>query len=247
MISDLCDRGECETCFEDELDACGHECHPTDCPAVESTGDGRAQDPAAEHLPPVARRADRSASPGLSGGPAVPIAPHGTAGGKTPARTGTASGTVRAGTRSSAEPDEGGRGGGSRPGRGEPAFLPPRPGQDALSPGQMAIARAMSEAGLEKVQELCEGFGILRFHNPDSRRVREKGLPDDILIGARGVLWRELKNMKRKLTPEQEKVGEQLTAHGQDWAVWRPTDLLSRRIEFELRAISGLRVAGGVA
>jgi hypothetical protein len=124
----------------------------------------------------------------------------------------------------------------------------PREANGALSAGQMAIARAMSEAGLEEqVQELCEGFGILRFHNPDSRRVREKGLPDDILIGARGVLWRELKNMKRKLTPEQEKVGEQLAEHGQDWSVWRPPDLLSRRIEHELRAISGLRIAGGTA
>ena len=118
----------------------------------------------------------------------------------------------------------------------------------ALSAGQMAIARAMSEGELEeKVLDLCKGLGVLRFHNPDSRKVREKGLPDDILIGARGVLWRELKNMKRDLTPEQEKVGADLLKHGQDWAVWRPCDLLSRRIERELRAISGLRIKAGAA
>jgi hypothetical protein len=197
---------------------------------------------------PSTAAAPASAPPRSAAGPSTPARTHPRAGvDPSPSRPGRSRG-AGAGRSSSMEADGAVPGGGSRPGRGEPAFLPPRPGQGALSPGQMAIARAMSEADLEeKVQELCEGFGILRFHNPDSRRVREKGLPDDILIGARGVLWRELKNMKRKLTPEQEKVGEQLTAHGQDWAVWRPTDLLSRRIEFELRAISGLRVAGGAA
>ena len=109
--------------------------------------------------------------------------------------------------------------------------------------GSNPIAAAMSEGELEEqVQALCTDLGILRFHNPDSRRM-ERGLPDDILIGPRGVLWRELKNMRRKLTPEQEKVGEQLTAHGQDWAVWRPCDLLSQRIRHELMAISAVRVA----
>ena len=106
----------------------------------------------------------------------------------------------------------------------------------------------MSEDELEEqVLELCKDLGILRFHNPDSRRVKERGLPDDILIGPRGVLWRELKNMRRKLTTEQEQVGEDLLRNGQDWACWRPCDLLSRRIERELRAISGLRIAGGAA
>jgi len=89
MISDLCDRGACETCFEDELDACSHECHdPTDCLAgigritteQPSTGGARqAADPATGSSP-VSRRAVRAAVPD---GPAVPGSPSGTAGGTT--------------------------------------------------------------------------------------------------------------------------------------------------------------------
>jgi hypothetical protein len=102
----------------------------------------------------------------------------------------------------------------------------------------------MSEGELEEfVLEACKDLGILRFHNPDSRRVRERGLPDDILIGPRGVLWRELKNMTRKLTPEQEQVGRDLLENGQDWAVWRPADRLSGRIVRELRAIARIGAA----
>ena len=56
---------------------------PIDCPAVESTGDGRAQDPAASAPSPVVRR--RAARASVPGRPAVSGAPHGTAGGRTSA------------------------------------------------------------------------------------------------------------------------------------------------------------------
>ena len=112
--------------------------------------------------------------------------------------------------------------------------------------GSSKIAAAMSEADLEEgVRALCKDLGILRFHVRDSRGMN-RGLPDDILIGARGVLWRECKSQKGRLTPEQRLTGEALTALGQDFAVWRPSDLLSWRIARELVELSGreLSMAG---
>ncbi len=133
-----------------------------------------------------------------------------------------------------------------------PAFTPTRQAEGASDPageapsassassaGLKAIAAAMSEGELEEqVRALCADLHILRFHNPDSRKVRQRGLPDDILIGPCGVLWRELKDMRRKLTPEQVQVGADLLRNGCDWAVWRPDSLLSGRIQAELRAIT---------
>lgn len=109
----------------------------------------------------------------------------------------------------------------------------------------MAIAAAMSEGELEEqIRTLCLDLGILRFHVPDSRGMTH-GFPDDVLIGKRGVLWRECKDQKKKATPEQRQVGTALVGLGQDYALWRPADLVSGRIARELAAVSGLRLAGG--
>ena len=109
-----------------------------------------------------------------------------------------------------------------------------------------AIAAAMSEAELEEgIRSLCKDLGILRFHVRDSRGMN-RGLPDDILIGTRGVLWRECKTQRGRITPEQRACGEALKALGQDFAVWRPSHLLSWQIAQELVNISGhpLAMAG---
>ena len=96
----------------------------------------------------------------------------------------------------------------------------------------------MTEAELEEnVRQLCEELGILRFHVP--RRATwgmTRGLPDDILIGRRGLLWRELK-VSTSLSPEQRQVGYLLQAAGQNWAVWHPGHWHSGHIKTELEAI----------
>jgi hypothetical protein len=61
------------------------------------------------------------------------------------------------------------------------------------------------------------------------------------------VLFRELKTQRGRVTAEQREWLHALLAAGQDAGVWRPEDLLSGRIQRELTAISGLRVAGGAA
>lgn len=67
-----------------------------------------------------------------------------------------------------------------------------------------------------------------------------KGYPDVTIVGAGGVLFRELKAAKGYLKPEQKKWLSALEEAGADAGVWKPADLQSGRIEAELRA---LRVA----
>ena len=104
-------------------------------------------------------------------------------------------------------------------------------------------AAAMTEAELEEqVRDACRKLGVIRIHIYHARGTTP-GVPDDILIGPRGVLWRELKTMTGKVSPAQRAMGEALLAAGQDFDTWRPVDWFSGRIKSELTAISGLRVA----
>jgi hypothetical protein len=106
------------------------------------------------------------------------------------------------------------------------------------------LAAKMTEAELEEhIRALCKDLGLLRFHVRDSRGTNA-GLPDDVIIGPGGVLWRECKTQKGRLTPAQWAAANALNLAGQDWDTWRPEDLLSGRIAKELTAISRL---GGAA
>lgn len=103
----------------------------------------------------------------------------------------------------------------------------------------------MSEAELEEqIRDACKKLGVLRFHVRFSLGTTA-GLPDDILIGPGGILWRECKKETGKPTPAQQKTGEALLAAGQDWAVWRPSDWLSGRIARELAAVARRMPQGG--
>lgn len=104
--------------------------------------------------------------------------------------------------------------------------------------GRGIFAAAMTEAELEEnIRDACKKLGILRFHVRISKGTTA-GLPDDILIGPRGILWRECKNATYKPTPAQVSTGEALTAAGQDFGLWRPADWYSGRIVRELQGIS---------
>ena len=103
------------------------------------------------------------------------------------------------------------------------------------------LAAAMSEAELEEhVRAICNDLGVLRIHVYNSRGTTP-GVPDDILVGPRGILWRELKTAKGKVTPAQLAMGKALQSAGQDWAVWRPADWLNGTVAAELAALAGLR------
>ena len=101
-------------------------------------------------------------------------------------------------------------------------------------------AAAMTETELEEqVRDACRKLGVIRIHIYHTRGTTA-GVPDDVLIGPRGVLWRELKTMAGRMSPAQRAMGEALLAAGQNWALWRPDDWFSGRIKLELMAVAGL-------
>lgn len=97
-------------------------------------------------------------------------------------------------------------------------------------------ARNMSEPALQaRVRAICKALGLLVYHTHNSQR-SDKGWPDLVIAGS-GFLFRELKTEIGKVEPEQATWIEGLNAAGGNARVWRPTDLLSGRIERELTAI----------
>ena len=101
-------------------------------------------------------------------------------------------------------------------------------------------AGAMTEAKLqESVRQYCAELGLFHLHILNSKGC-EPGWPDSVIIGRR-VLFRELKSEFGRLTPEQTKVGYLLQAAGQNWKVWRPSDLLSGLVSAELTEVAGIQ------
>ena len=191
--------------------------------------------PAATDGTPVRRSRAALVTPG---GSASPSPPTGEADGKTSPPAAPAPGGM-AGTPDTCITA-------SRARKSPAAGTPKAPGRGiGASPVSLSglHAAAMTEVELEEqVRDACKKLGVLRIHIYHARGTTP-GVPDDILIGPRGVLWRELKTMTGHVSPAQRAMGEALLAAGQDWALWRPVDWFSGRIKSELTAISGLRVA----
>jgi hypothetical protein len=97
---------------------------------------------------------------------------------------------------------------------------------------------AMPERDLENhVRAICKSLGVVYIHHGRSVQVI-KGELDDLLIGPRGILFRELKKTTGTVTAEQAAMIAVLREAGADVAVWRPADLLSERIAYEIAAIA---------
>lgn len=86
------------------------------------------------------------------------------------------------------------------------------------------------------VMDLAAMLGLRVWHDNDSRR-NKAGLPDLIIVGRRGVLWRELKSAKGRVRPEQQAWLSELVAAGQDARVWRPAHLSDGTVLAELRGV----------
>lgn len=105
-----------------------------------------------------------------------------------------------------------------------------------LNPWQATEATRMTEDQLlTAVRQRIRTLGLWAYHTHRSDR-SEKGFPDLEIIGTR-ILHRELKTETGKLTPDQLKVLARLAAAGADADVWRPTDLMTGRVDRELTAI----------
>lgn len=99
------------------------------------------------------------------------------------------------------------------------------------------VTAVVSEADLQgAVTDLCTWYGLRWWHDADPRR-NKAGLPDLIIVGLKGVLWRELKTDTGRMRPAQAGWAIALDAAGADIAVWRPIDWHSGRIRTELEAI----------
>lgn len=100
----------------------------------------------------------------------------------------------------------------------------------------------MRERELEEhVREYCTDLDIIYVHHGRSVQV-VKGWVDDVLIGHRGVLFRELKTEDGTVSEAQGAVIGRLAMNGLDVQVWRPSDLDSGRIVAELCSISRLNI-----
>lgn len=102
---------------------------------------------------------------------------------------------------------------------------------------------AMSEGELlANIRGLAAFTNWLIYHTHDSRR-SEPGFPDTVLVSSRQrrVIFAELKDAKRKTTPEQDDWLAALAAAGMETAVWRPQQWRDGTIE---RALKGERLGG---
>lgn len=87
------------------------------------------------------------------------------------------------------------------------------------------FGRMKEEVFQGHVIRLARALGWDYYHTRDSRR-SQPGYPDlHLWHPVHGQLFRELKTMRGRLSPDQVKVVASLTAAGADVAVWRPADL----------------------
>ena len=87
------------------------------------------------------------------------------------------------------------------------------------------------------VREACTFHKVLVYHTHRSDR-SDPGYPDLTIVGAKGVLFRELKTATGKVSEDQVEWIDRLTRCGADADVWRPADM--QRIHRELRALGQL-------
>jgi hypothetical protein len=93
-----------------------------------------------------------------------------------------------------------------------------------------------SEAVFQRtVLDLAKHLGLLVYH-PHITIRDEAGFPDLVIVGTRGLLFRELKTEKGRVRPEQNEWIGRLARSGADVAVWRPSQW-PHDIHAELKAI----------
>jgi hypothetical protein len=119
----------------------------------------------------------------------------------------------------------------------------PEPGQP---PGRPSIWQMTEAQLLAEITGRCDQFGISWVHidTPHHNKQRQNlvGFPDLFLCGPDSVAFRELKRegpLRGRLRPEQTDWKYRLRAAGQNWDIWRPSDLDSGRIDQELEALGG--------
>lgn len=102
-----------------------------------------------------------------------------------------------------------------------------------------AAIKAMPEAELEQnVADTCRHLRLRRYHTHRAQH-SPSGFPDDVILGPRRMMWRELKRESGKPTAEQVEWMDHLRRLGHDVDIWRPSDWFSGRIVRELQELAG--------
>ena len=88
------------------------------------------------------------------------------------------------------------------------------------------------------VAEWAERYGVLVHHCGDSRRCTgDRGLPDVILAGPRGLLFVELKSSMHGLTEGQRTWHWMLKAAGAQVVTWLPSHFRNGQAEAVVRSL----------
>lgn len=95
-----------------------------------------------------------------------------------------------------------------------------------------------------RVRQMVSERQLWSFCMYDFRRRLGPGWPDWVILGAGGVLFRELKGRNGVVSREQRIVGQLLKCHGHDWAIWTPAQLGDGTIARELDALTTQPLAG---
>lgn len=98
----------------------------------------------------------------------------------------------------------------------------------------------MAEQGIDAIEAVLAEYPALQWHRcPDGRGCHgSPGIPDFVIAGARGVLYREVKPHAGE-HPRGGQVAWKyaLLAVGADWGVWIPADVDSGRVRRELEQL----------
>jgi len=125
------------------------------------------------------------------------------------------------------------------------AALPrPEPPQNRACHSSRHTAQASREGVTGKaVPVSCALIADLDLwgYHPRNSKGSEPGWPDWCILGAGGILFRELKSEHGSLTPEQRAVGARITRAGGNWAIWRPRDLLHGTIARQLTNLAAIQ------
>jgi hypothetical protein len=105
---------------------------------------------------------------------------------------------------------------------------------------------------LQEVVARAGRAGVKALHIDTPFRNRRScgliGMPDLILIGHAGTIFRELKRDRyQDLSSAQIEVKHELLAMGRDFAIWTPDDLASGQIDQELAALGATCQMAGTA
>lgn len=99
--------------------------------------------------------------------------------------------------------------------------------------------RSVETEQLRRITDLAREHGLLLHHCRDSRHCDgDPGLPDVILVGPGGVMWRELKSSPHNMTRGQSDWKWALRAAGADHGIWLPSHLRNGTLDDEIAALA---------